>query len=308
MTQQLKQQINDLIKSGEVTQADICRQTGLNRGALSSYLNDKYKGSLDSIESQLKNWLALSDRKEKVFVEAPHFIDTPTSRRVFDALDMARIIPTMVTVYGASGVGKTKACQEYQKTNTNVWMITASPARATLASILYELALELGINDAPRRKDRLSRLITKKLTGTRGLVIIDESDHLPYDALEEIRIIQEEVEVGFALIGNDKVYTRIQGGVNQAHEYARLWSRIGNHCGIKGSSKKDIAAIAQAWGLDTNDKDLMTVLNNIGSKAGGLRALTQYLRLAGITAKGQGTAISLDLILAAQKQMQGGNQ
>jgi len=242
-----------------------------------------------------------------VFVEAPHFIEIPTAKKVFSALDMAKILPTMVTVYGASGVGKTKACQEYKKANQNVWMITASPARATLSSILYELALELGINDAPRRKDRLSRLITKKLKGTQGLVIIDESDHLPYDALEEIRIIQEEAEVGFALIGNDKVYTRIQGGVNQAHEYARLWSRIGNNCGVKASTKGDIKAIAQAWGLDIADKDLMTVLYDIGGKAGGLRALTQYLRLAGMTAKGQGTVITLDLILTAQAQMKGAN-
>lgn len=29
-------------------------------------------------------------------------------------------------------------------------------------AILYELALSLGINDAPRRKDRLSRLVTEK--------------------------------------------------------------------------------------------------------------------------------------------------
>ena len=40
----------------------------------------------------------------------------------------------------------------------------------------------------------------------------------------------------------------------------------------------------------------MTVLYDIGGKAGGLRALTQYLRLAGMTAKGQGTVITLDLI------------
>jgi len=44
-----------------------------------------------------------------------------------------------------------------------------------------------------------------------------------------------------------------------------------------------------------------------GGKAGGLRALTQYLRLAGMTAKGQGTVITLDLILTAQAQMKGAN-
>lgn len=303
----LREHISLLIKQGKLTQAKLARETGVNGGALSAWINDKYTGNVETVEEPIKHWMALNERKVRVFVEAPSFIEIPTAKTVFDVLDMARILPTMVTIYGASGVGKTKACQAYQQHNTNVWMITASPARATLSSILYELALELGINDAPRRKDRLSRLIVKKLQKSKGLVIIDESDHLPYDALEEIRIIQEEVEVGFALIGNDKVYNRIQGGVNQAHEYARLWSRIGKHAPIKGSSKADIKAIAGAWGLDTDDKDLMTVLNSIGTKAGGLRALTQYLKLAAITAKAQGTAITLDLILTAQKQMTGGN-
>ena len=233
----LIEQIKQLLDNQTYTQREIAAQSGVNPGALSAYLKGTYAGNVEKVEYALNNWLATREKKEKVFVEAPHFIEIPTAKKVFSALDMAKILPTMVTVYGASGVGKTKACQEYKKTNQNVWMITASPARATLSSILYELALELGINDAPRRKDRLSRLITKKLKGTQGLVIIDESDHLPYDALEEIRIIQEEAEVGFALIGNDKVYTRIQGGVNQAHEYARLWSRIGNTGGLNAILK-----------------------------------------------------------------------
>ncbi|MCW9710880.1 AAA family ATPase [Avibacterium sp. 21-586] len=304
----LIQQIKHILEDKQLTQRELAQQAGINAGALSAYLKGNYAGDNESIEKALRGWLDTQDKKVKVFVEAPQFIEIPTARKVFGVLDMARILPTMVTVFGASGVGKTKAAQAYKAQNKNVWMITASPSRATLSTILYELALELGINDAPRRKDRLSRQITKKLTGTRGLVIIDESDHLPYDALEEIRIIQEETEVGFALIGNDKVYTRIQGGVNPQHDYARLWSRVGNHCGVKASTKGDIKAIAEAWGLDVDDKDLMTVLYEIGSKAGGLRALTQYLRLAGMTAKGQGTVITLDLILTAQAQMTGGTR
>ena len=299
----LVEQIKQIIESGEMNQASIAKELGISGAALSTWLSGTYKGNNQAIERTVENWLTGRDKKAKVFVEAPQFIETETAKRVWSALDMAKILPTMVTVYGASGVGKTKAAQEYRKTHNNVWMITASPSRATLSSILYELALELGINDAPRRKDRLSRAITKKLRGTQGLVIVDESDHLPYDALEELRIIQEEAEIGMALIGNDKVYTRIQGGINQAHEYARLWSRIGKHFGFKQSLKGDIKAIAQAWGLNIADKALMTVLYDIGGKAGGLRSLTQYLRLAGMTAKGQGTEISLELILNAQAQM-----
>lgn len=304
----LTEQIKQILDSKAITQRELAQQAGVSAGALSAYLNGVYAGNQDNMDKALRAWLEMQDKKTRVFVEAPHFIDTPTAQKVTKSLDMARACKIIVPIFGASGVGKTKACQEYKHQNKNVWMITASPARATVSAILYELALEIGINDAPRRKDRLSRLVTKKLTGTDGLVIIDESDHLPYDALEEFRIIQEEADIGFALVGNDKVYTRMQGGVNQAHEYARLWSRLGKPASFKASTKGDIKAIASAWGLDINDKDLMTVLFDIGGKAGGLRALTQYLRLAGMAAKGQGTAMTLDLILQAKQQMTGGAQ
>lgn len=304
----LTEQIKQILDSKAITQRELAQQAGVSAGALSAYLNGVYAGNQDNMDKALRAWLEMQDKKTRVFVEAPHFIDTPTAQKVSKSLDMARACKIIVPIFGASGVGKTKACQEYKRQNKNVWLITASPARSTLSAILYELAIELGINDAPRRKDRLSRIVTKKLTGTDGLVIVDESDHLPYDALEEFRIIQEEANIGFALVGNDKVYTRMQGGVNQAHEYARLWSRLGKPASFKASTKGDIKAIATAWGLDINDKDLMTVLFDIGGKAGGLRALTQYLRLAGMVAKGQGTAITLDLILQAQQQMTGGTQ
>lgn len=297
--------IKQVIERKSLSQREVAQQMGISAAALSRYLSGAYTGSIANIEKAIAGWLETQEKKAAVVVEAPQFIEMPTSRKILDTLEMARLIQTMVTVYGASGVGKTTACRHYAQSNQNVWMITASPARATLSSLLYELALELGINDAPRRKDRLSRLITKKLKGTQGLVIVDESDHLPYDALEELRIIQEEAQVGFALVGNDKVYTRMQGGINQSHEYARLWSRIGNHCGIKGSLKGDIKAIAVAWGLDVSNKDLMTTMNDIGGKAGGLRTLTQYLRLAAMTAKGKGKAITMDLILHAQAHLQG---
>ncbi|MBE2896765.1 AAA family ATPase [Pasteurellaceae bacterium HPA106] len=303
----LIEQLKHIIESNGLTQAKVAKELGFTSAVLSAYINGKYSGNNQTVEQAIRAWIENRAKKAQVFVEAPQFIETNTAKGIWQVLDMSKLLSTMVTIFGASGVGKTQSAREYAKRNSNVWMITASPARATLSSILYEMALELGINDAPRRKDKLSRLIVKKLTGTAGLMIIDEADHLPYDALEEIRIIQEETNIGFALIGNDKVYTRIQGGVNQAHEYARLWSRIGKHKSVKKCTKNDIKAIATAWQLDTQDKDLMKVLYDIGGAAGGLRALTQYLRLAGISAKGNGTTITLDLIMQAQAQMQGAN-
>lgn len=301
------EQIKQILDDGVISQAKLAKEAGINPGALSSYLKGNYAGNSDNLEQALSQWLARRETKQQRFVQAPDFIQTATATQIHNAFEFARILGTIATVYGMSGAGKTRAAQEFKRNNQNVWIVTASPSRSTLSEILYEMALEIGLTDAPRRSGMLSRLIMKKLTGTQGLMIIDEADHLPYQALEEIRILQEESGIGFVLIGNDKVYTRMRGATHQAHEFARLWSRISKHVSIQKCKKNDVVAIANAWGLDTNDQEMMRLLSEISAKGGGLRSLTQTLRLAGIHAKGQDSVITRDLILAAQAELGGKN-
>ena len=188
-----------------------------------------------------------------------------------------------------------------------MWLVTASPARASLSEILYEIALELGISDAPRRKGTLSRLIARKIKGTEGLLIVDEADHLPYEALEELRIMQEEVDMGLVLVGNDKVYTRMKGGIRHDDAYARLWSRVAKKTAIHKVKKRDVQLIAAAWGLET-DEEALKVMQSITETGGGLRILTQTLRLAGMVAKGTNSLITADLIVKARQELLGKNE
>ncbi len=298
-------QIKQLLADKAYTQTQIAKEIGYTGGALSAYLKGTYNGDNDKLEAALADWLSAREKKTQQFIEAPAFIETTTAKQIFGDLDFVKYLGGIAIIYGASGVGKTKAAQQYRNSHANVWMITVSPSRSSLNEVLYEMALALNMNDAPRRKGKLSRELERKLTGTEGLMIIDEADHLPYDALEEIRIMQEATGIGFVLIGNDKVYNRMRGGTNQAHEFARLWSRIATKTSIQKSKKTDIKAVAEAWGLDLTNKQLMQALYEIGGAGGGLRALTQYLKLAGMTARSAGTAITLELILGARAQMEG---
>lgn len=117
-------QIKQILDNQTYSQREIAQQAGINASALSTYLKGIYTGNVGNVETALKNWLATREKKEKVFVEAPQFIEIPTANRVFFSLDAARICKTIVPIYGASGVGKTKACQEYTKRYQNVWMVT----------------------------------------------------------------------------------------------------------------------------------------------------------------------------------------
>lgn len=305
-------QIKQILDQNLITQGKLAKEAGIHASALSTYLKGSYTGNNEAVTQALTQWLERREAKKR-FVQAPDFIHTATAKQIFDAFEFARILGTMATVYGMSGAGKTRAAQEFKRTNQNVWIVTASPSRATLSAILYEMAMELGLNDAPRQKDKLARLIVKKLSGSQGLMIIDEADHLPYNALEEIRCLQEETgkdgatPVGVVLIGNDKVYSRMRGASHQSHEFARLWSRIAQHVSIQKCKKEDVRLIAEAWGLDSKDPEIMDILNKIGANGGGLRSLTQTLRLAGIYAKGQDSLITKALILNANQAL-GGNQ
>lgn len=286
------------------TQAQLAKESGINAGALSAYLNENYKGNVAEIETKLTAYFGRQATKEREFVEAPQFIETATAKQIFKTLEFAQIANCMATIYGASGVGKTKAIQQFAGNRANVWLVTASPSRSSLSEILYEIALELGISDAPRRKGTLSRLIARKIKGTEGLLIVDEADHLPYEALEELRIMQEEASIGLVLVGNDKVYTRMKGGISPHHEYARLWSRIAKNTSIQKTKQADTKAVAKAWGLN-EDENALKVMQAITETGGGLRILTQTLRLAGMVAKGSNRLIDADLITQARAELLG---
>lgn len=306
----LIEKIKQHIAETGYSQAKIAKLIGINAGALSAYLSENYKGNIAELEEKLTAYFELLAQKSIEYVEAPSFIETTTARQVFGTLRFAQNANVLAIIHGASGVGKTQAAREYRRRYNNVWLVTASPSRSSLSEILYEIAHEAGISDAPRRKGTLARLIARKMRGTAGLLIIDEADHLPYEAFEELRLLQEEITndsdigagVGLVLIGNDKVYTRIKGGINPAHEYGRLWSRNAKRTSIQKTKQADTKAVAEAWGL-SGDKEALEVMQSITETGGGLRILTHTLRLATIVAKDRRIPLSAELIQLARKDL-----
>ncbi|STO59763.1 DNA transposition protein [Canicola haemoglobinophilus] len=187
------EQVRQHIAETGATQTRIAKEAGLSAGALSAYLSESYKGNIEEVEAKLTAYFERLAQKLREFIEAPSFIETKTATQIFSTLRFAQNANVLAIIHGASGVGKTQAAREYRRRYNNVWVVTASPSRSSLSEILYEIALEVGISDAPRRKGTLSRLIARKIKGTEGLLIVDEADHLPYEALEELRLLQEKI-------------------------------------------------------------------------------------------------------------------
>ncbi len=276
-------QVRSLLEAKTVSAAQIAKEISVSPATLSQILNDGYKADPSKMIKKLDSWLTLREEKASSPIQAPKFVMTRTAKQILDDISYAHSTSDIACIYGASGVGKSQALRHYQKNNNNVWMVTISPSVSSLVGCLYEIAMELGMNDVPRRKDLLGRAIKKRLLGTEGVVIIDEADHLKYDALEELRAIQEYAEIGMVLVGNNTVYTQLTGG-RRNEDFARLFSRIGKKRGIHKTKQADVRAIAEAWNIV--GKDEFQLMLQISEKAGGLRLLTKTLKLAAMFTKG----------------------
>lgn len=88
-----------------------------------------------------------------------------------------RLAQCMNVIVGVPRVGKTFAARQYYQ-HANTWMVTLSPAHASITECLLELAEALGLSDLSRNKGKLARAIRRRLSGTHGLVIVDEADYL----------------------------------------------------------------------------------------------------------------------------------
>ncbi|TDB42089.1 AAA family ATPase [Photorhabdus luminescens] len=294
--------IRTLVESDGLTYSNVARESGISSTALSQFMNESYKGDNSKVASQLSVWLENRSKRANEMPAAPDFVQTKTVRQIWSALQYAQLAQCISVIYGSPGVGKTKALQQFVAERPNVWLITVSPSRASLSECLYELALELGLGDAPRRAGQLGRAVRRKLRGTSGLLVIDEADHLDYPVLEELRILQEETGIGLALVGNHQVYAKLTGGSSRSVDFARLFSRIAKKVAILKTKKDDVTAIADAWGLGQQERALVQQLSE---RPGALRTVSHTLRLAAMFAKGNNESLAEKHIRAAVKDLEG---
>lgn len=268
--------VKALLEQSTVTQAQIAKEIGVSGSTINQLLNGNYKADPTAMVQKLANWLTARDQRADA-PRDPGFVMTETAKQIMADMGYALTTQSIVIIHGISGVGKTTALREFQRNNNNVWVITTSPSRATMTECLYELAMELGMDNAPRLRGPLARALRRRLRNTKGLIVVDEADHVDRPTLEELRILAEEVEVGLVLVGNSRVYTQLTGGP-RSEDFARLFSRIAMKRALTKAKKADVLAFASAWNI-TGAAELDLLLR-ISERPGALRLVSKNLKLA----------------------------
>jgi DNA transposition AAA+ family ATPase len=299
---ELRDQARAAMEQDGLSQNAAAKATGIKPATFSQWLSGSYPGNNDKLATAVANWLnrrAASRKLAAVMPPPPVWIETPTARRIMGALAYAQLAGDIACIYGGAGLGKTSAIRRHRETNTNVWVVTATPATASAGVLLEEIAIAMGLRDFPLHPAKLQRAILQQVAGSGGLLVVDEAQNLTKLALEAARALHDASGVGLAYAGNASVYNRMYAGGDNG--FAQLFSRVGKRVAVSRASIGDVHAIAEAFGVE--GKPELDELEQIAAKPGALRMVVKTLRLAAMGAGGK--AIALKHIKAAWRELQG---
>jgi len=278
-----RDRMREAMRQAGLSQAAAAREISISPSALNQWLQGKYAGSNEEIEAKVENWLSARGREDAAaggLPAIPAFFRSPSSQKILDTLAYGQMAGDIVCIYGGPGVGKTVSLRQHRDTNPSVWIATMAPDSAPVVPALEEVAEAVGIKDASGGARKIARAIRRRVEGTRGLLIIDEAQHLSVAALEQMRSIHDATGIGLALVGNEAVYARLTGGTRASH-FAQLFSRIGSRLFISRPTIGDVRALAAAWNV--KGKAELDLLQQIASKPGALRGVSKVLAYAAMS-------------------------
>ena len=293
-----------------LTLSQVATLSGVPKGTLSPWLAGNYAGRVDRIDAQMGKWLEsvkMADRVQRRMPVAPEFIETPSAQTFLTVFEYAQMSPDVGMIAGGSGVGKTSAAEHYCRTTPNAWLMTANSSMRSPTAILKKLTKLLECDE--QRGPGMMDSVISRVEGTRGLLIVDEADHLQTESLDLLRTIYDCGRIGIVFVGNEPLRGRIEGMGRQA-SHARIFSRIGMRKSRSKPQYQDVMQVLDGWGID--GADLRKQARWIAMQPGGLRSMNKTLRYAGMLAAGDAlTSTHLDeawreLTGAALPRMSGG--
>lgn len=242
--QQTKSAVERLLKAG-YSQGKIATLCGVSTAALSTYLKGTYAAKdLSQLERKIMSGCALEiERIDKKIDPVLPFIETETAENIKNIAHLCHTSRRMGLIYGAAGVGKTRACLEYCARNKNAVYIEARPS-FTARTLMKNLAEKLGCTPKSNQYE-LEEEVIRKLRNSGNLVIVDECEHLNHRALETLRtVVFNAAHTGLLLVGLETLkYALI--GTRTKNEY--LSSRCLVNSRVKALGEDETASLIERF-------------------------------------------------------------
>jgi len=220
-TQDLQLLLKKHLEETGVSAAVAAKAIGVTAGTLSQWINNKYNANTAVIDEKVSGYLDREAEKSKTIKSAISFVNVANAKAIFKTARTCHLNAVMGMVYGASGLGKTTASEEYASRYKDTIYLLAN--RSYSPKVLFKkLHMLLGFDGKGYVNEMLDDVI-EKLKDSGRLIIIDQAEYLNNHALHLLRTVYDEAKVGILLIGLDELFFNIRG---QRGEFAQLYTRI----------------------------------------------------------------------------------
>lgn len=305
---EMRDWLNGYREMGEVplSWSQLAKQSGIPEGTLSTFAAGTY-GAKDGGSNvarrvfQFRQMVEAQSMRQSKLPTNPGYFDTRTSLRMMDLLEIAH--SGRITVVGTGpGTGKTMTMDEYaDRAGASVWRATMSPGTGSLLAMIKSVLASLGAEPRYLSKADASAMVMARISGRRGLLVIDEGNWLTLESIEQLRYWHDLTGVGVCIFGNEKLVQTIKSGPKR-DELARLLSRIANMHEQRTPEPEDVAAFCDAWGVEQPDirRYLQTIA--LTPDSGGLRECKQLIEAATMLAAADERGLSISDLRDAQSE------
>ena len=238
MIETIKKDLEVFMQLNSVSQNALSRALGINPSAISTFRKGEYKGNNEELARKLKlymdNFIA---KKSDSRNEAIKVFSSNDKKMADFVINEAYIDGQIALITGEAGSGKSTIVKEYVATHPNAILIEAT--LHTTAKVLLEILSEkLGITHARSLHDRVVA-ISLELRKRDVIILIDEAEHLPLRALEDLRRIWDFSQCPIVLVGTEILLKNLMG---KNGELRQLYSRIDGKWHVKGLDKSESRA------------------------------------------------------------------
>ncbi len=278
-------------------------QVGIPDGTLQPWCKGNYQGDNERIARTIfkfRQTLHARNEQSAMVPVDPGYFETETSRRIQTLLKIAHMGRITIAATGP-GTGKTMASEDYMAKAQPVWRATMEPTSKTVNSMCVAVQRCLGVEVKYLWAHGISTMIADRFRGRRGLLIIDEAQHLEWAAFEQIRAWHDSTGVGICFLGNEELLARIENG-RQRDAFGRLNSRIAQRHVQRLPLAEDVIAFCDAWQL--HDPGIRKYLNQIALTpgVGGLRECKMIVEAATYLAVSENRGLTLADLRDAQSE------
>jgi DNA transposition AAA+ family ATPase len=272
---QLRGEAAAFIERHSWTKKRFAEECDVPEGTFGPWLSGSYQGNNDGPAAKV--FRLLSARKEQAQLAAsvpvaPTYQETPTSKRIFGAMEHAQVFNDLVVVGCGPGLGKSATIIQYKAVRPRVWVSTMKPSSRGLPNALVAILGAMGDAEARGTPQALSRRVASKAT-EGSLLVIDEAQHLSQQAVDELRSIHDETRCGLVFSGDESVFSLFDGTRRAA--FAQFHSRIGLRVRQSRPLVGDATTLAAAHGI--TDPAIMKLCVDLANKPGALRNVTKTL-------------------------------